>query len=120
MERETGLLLDMLQAARELKKLSEGLSYDAFRDSRLHFLAFAKLIEIIGEAARATSEETRAAHPEIPWIRIIDMRNHLIHRYFNIQPVRIWDVVENHLDALIAQLEPLVPPESEPAPPDAT
>jgi uncharacterized protein with HEPN domain len=73
--------------------------------------ALIKLIEIIGEAARAVSETTKAAHPEIPWVPIVDMRNHLIHRYFRIDLPRVWDVVQNHIAPLIAQLEPLIPPE---------
>jgi uncharacterized protein with HEPN domain len=70
-----------------------------------------RLIEIIGEAARAISEEAKIAHPEVPWIPIIDMRNHLVHRYFQIDLPRVWDVVQNHIAPLIVQLEPLVPPE---------
>src|SRR6267378_5100411 len=111
MERDPAYLLDMLNAARDVKALSAGLSEDGLRQSKLHQYALVKLIEMIGEAARAISEETKTAHPEIPWIPIIDMRNHLIHRYFRIDLVRVWDVMQNHIAPLIAQLEPLVPPE---------
>ena len=111
MERDPAYLLDMLQVAREVQALSAGLTWEIFQQSKLHQYALVKLIEIIGEAARAVSQETKAAHPEIPWIAIIDMRNHLVHRYFRIDLPRVWDVVQNHLAPLIAQLEPLVPPE---------
>jgi uncharacterized protein with HEPN domain len=77
--------------------------------------ALVKLIEMIGEAPRAISETTKTAHPDIPWVPISNMRNHLIHRYFRIDLQLVWDVVQNHIAPLIAQLEPLVPPES-PAP----
>lgn len=112
MERDPAYLLDMLNAARDVLTLSAGLTEEAFRKSKLHQYGLVKLIEIIGEAARAISEETKAAHPEIPWIPIIDMRNHLVHRYFRIDLPRVWDVVQNHVAPLIAQLEQLVPPES--------
>ncbi|MCI0409886.1 MAG: DUF86 domain-containing protein [Acidobacteria bacterium] len=111
MDRDPAYLLDMLNAAREVQALSQGLTCEAFQQSKLHQYALVKLIEIIGEAARAITEETKAAHPEIPWVPIIDMRNHLIHRYFRIDLPRVWDVVENHIAPLIAQLEPLVPPD---------
>jgi len=111
MQRDPAYLLDMLQAAREMRDLSANLTWDTFQQSRLHQHAMVRLIEIIGEAARAISEETKAAHPEIPWIRIIDMRNHLVHRYFQVDLQRVWDVIQNHIAPLIAQLEPLVPPE---------
>jgi uncharacterized protein with HEPN domain len=39
------------------------------------------------------------------------MRNRLIHEYFRIIPEKVWEVVEQDIPALIALLEPLVPPE---------
>jgi len=110
MERDPAYLLDMLQAAREVQALSKDLAWEEFQQSKLHQYALVKLIETIGEAARAISQELKAAHAEIPWIPIIDMRNHLVHRYFHIDLPRVWDVVQNHIAPLIAQLEPLVPP----------
>ena len=92
MDRDPACLLDMLQAARDVQALSAGLTWELFQQSMLHHLAIIKLIETIGEAARSISEETKAAHPEIPWIPIIDMRNHLVHRYFRVELPRVWEV----------------------------
>jgi len=111
MDRDPAYLLDMLQAAQEIKTLSADMSWESFERSKVHHYALVKLIEVIGEAARAISEATKLAHPEIPWIPIIDMRNHLVHRYFKIDLARVWDVVENHIDPLIRSLTPLVPTE---------
>jgi uncharacterized protein with HEPN domain len=111
MERDLAYLLDMLLAARDVQALSAGLTEETFQQSKLHQYALVKLIENIGEEARAISEETKTEHPEIPWAAISAMRNHLVHRYFRIDLVRVWDVVQNHITPLIAQLEPLVPPE---------
>jgi uncharacterized protein with HEPN domain len=111
MDRDPAYLLDMLNASREVQTLSAGVTWELFQQSKLHQYALVKVIEVIGEAARAISDESKTAHPEIPWIGIIDMRNHLVHRYFRIDLQRVWDVVKNHIPLLIAQLEPLVPPE---------
>ena len=40
-------------------------------------------IEIIGEAARGVGDKVRAAHPEVPWRVITDMRNRVSHGYFD-------------------------------------
>lgn len=101
----------MLNAAREVQTLSAGLTWEAFQQSRLHQHALVRLIEVIGEAARAITEETKTTHPGIPWVANIQMRNHLIHRYFRVDLPRVWDVVQNHIPPLIAGLMPLVPPE---------
>ena len=113
MERDPAYLLDMLQACREAQELTSSLTWETFEQSKLHQYALVKVIEIIGETARAVSDEAKARHPEIPWPAIIAMRNHLIHRYFRIDLQRVWDVLQNHLAPLAAQLEPLVPPEDE-------
>ena len=41
------------------------------------------------------------------------MRNRLVHGYFAIRLDRVRQTVQNDLPPLIAQLEPLVPPEPE-------
>ncbi len=94
MDRDPAYLLDMLQATREAMSLSAGLTWEVFRQSKLHQFALVKVLEIIGEAARPISETTKQAHPEIPWIPIIDMRNHLVHRYFRIDLPIVWDVLQ--------------------------
>src|ERR1700722_11364502 len=111
MERDPAYLLDMLQAARDALALSDGLTWEGFQASKLHQYALVKILEIIGEAARSISDETKAAHAAIPWAAIIGMRNHLVHRYFRIDLPVVWDVLKNPLGLLIAQLEPIVPPD---------
>lgn len=41
-------------------------------------------IAVIGEAVSHLPKEVQALAPEIPWIRIKDMRNHIIHGYWQI------------------------------------
>jgi uncharacterized protein with HEPN domain len=42
---------------------------------------------------------------------MIGMRHRLIHEYFRVDVVTVWDTVQNDLPPLIALIEPLVPPE---------
>ena len=109
---DASYLLDMLVAARDAVVFADGLSFSEFaRDQRTQ-LAILKCVEIVGEAASRVSAETREAHPAIPWREIVGMRNRLVHAYFEIDLRLVWDTVRNDLPPLIAQLEPLVPPES--------
>ncbi len=111
MWRDDAYLLDMLIAARDVLEFSRGLIWEQFQGSSLHQHAIAKALENIGEAARNISAETRAAHPEIPWAQVIALRNRIAHDYFNLNPARIWDIVQREVPDLIALIEPLVPPE---------
>ena len=104
-------LLDMLIAARKIKRFTEGLSQEAFNQSELHQSAVIREIQIIGEAARLITEETKAQHPEIQWTQIAGMRNRLIHEYFRISLKVVWQVIADDIDPLTEQLKKIVPPE---------
>ncbi len=109
---DTAYLLDMLVAARDAVAFAEGMSYAEFVGDRRTQLSILKSVEIVGEAAARVSEDTRKAHPAIPWSEIVGMRNRLVHAYFDIDLPLVWDTVCNDLPVLIARLELLVPPEA--------
>jgi len=113
MRRDEAYLLDILIAARKALQFLEGITWEEFKQSELHQNAVMRPLEIIGEAARRVSQQTRDAHPEIPWEEMIGMRNRLIHEYFRVNLKTVWDTVHNDLPPLIALIEPLVPPEDE-------
>lgn len=104
-------LLDMLLSARLARDYLRGVSREAFDASDLLRDAVVRRLEIIGEAAARISADTLAIHPVIPWREIVGMRNRLVHEYFQVDTDVVWEVVQHDLPKLIAQLEPLVPPE---------
>lgn len=71
--------------------------------------AVVRRIEIIGEAVRNLPADFKQANPETPWLDIADMRNKLIHEYFDVDIELVWEVVKkdipelkNHIQKLIA------------------
>lgn len=110
-ERDAALLLDMLLAARDAREFVEGIDEAAFFTSRLHQNAVIRSLEVIGEAAGHVSSGFCVAHPEIPWREITGMRHRLIHDYDEVNLNKVWSVVTEELNPLIAVLEPLIPPE---------
>ena len=113
MRYDDAYLLDMLLAAREAGKFAADLTFAAFEQNRMAQLAILKVVEIIGEAASRVSTECKDTYPEIPWSRIVGMRNRLVHGYFNVNRQRVWETVQDDIPRLISQLEALVPPEEE-------
>ncbi len=73
--------------------------------------AVIRRVEIIGEATRRLSLEFRAAHPDIPWQAMAGMRSRLIHDYDEVSLNLVWDVIQQDIPTLIAQVEPLIPPD---------
>jgi uncharacterized protein with HEPN domain len=110
MPRDTGYLLDILEAARVASGYVLGKTKEEFlRDSQCQDAVIRRL-EIIGEAARRISQPTRARISQIPWAAMIGMRNLMIHEYDDVDLQVVWDTVQEHLPNLIQAIEPLVPP----------
>ncbi|MBN2343602.1 MAG: DUF86 domain-containing protein [Deltaproteobacteria bacterium] len=61
-------------------------------------------IVTIGEAASRVSESFRKQYGNIPWRRIVAMRNAVVHGYFKVDWTQVWVVVEKELTPLQQQL----------------
>ena len=81
MRRDASAIADMLESARTIPAFTEGLDEAAFSANRLVRSAVLYQLTVIGEAARRVSKATRSAHPDVPWVRIANMRNVLVHDY---------------------------------------
>ena len=68
------------------------------------YYAVVKNIEIIGEAANMLTPEFQAEHTETPWKMVKGMRNYIVHEYFQIDDIVVWDVVVNNLSELREQI----------------
>jgi uncharacterized protein with HEPN domain len=74
--------------------------------------AFARSVEVIGEAVKNLPQEIYKKYPHIPWRKMAGMRDRLIHGYFSVDYELVWDVATNHLPSLKIHLERIVERES--------
>ncbi len=65
-------------------------------------------LQIIGEAARSMSIETREKHSEINWRDIIDFRNLLVHEYFRVDLQIVWQILEQEIPTLKQQINTIL------------
>ena len=56
--------------------------------------------EVIGEAIKRLSDETRQRAIELPWKRWAGFRDILIHQYDSVDPIEVWLTVERDLPSL--------------------
>jgi uncharacterized protein with HEPN domain len=68
-------------------------------------MALTRCLEILGEAASKVSPETRLRFSAIPFVKIVSMRNRLIHAYFDVDLDVVWTTVSEDLPALLPALD---------------
>ena len=65
-------------------------------------------LQVIGEAANNLSPGLIAAHPEIPWKKVVALRHVLVHRCFGVDLAIVWGLVVDDLPPLEASVRAIL------------
>jgi len=91
-----------------LVQQSENVSSEEFLLNGTLKRAFVRSLEIIGEATKKIPKEFKKKHPELNWQEMAGMRDVLIHDYFGINYIIVWDVVINHIPNLLIRIKKIL------------
>jgi uncharacterized protein with HEPN domain len=80
---------------------------EIFMRQRMIQDAVIRNFEIIGEAAGKLSPATRGSM-ETTWRKVTAFRNRLIHGYWSVDLLLVWNVIENDLAPLKAEVDRLI------------
>lgn len=89
MNPKKGNKLRLLHIRDACKEITDFIA-DGTRD-RKTFNAVSFNLSVIGEAARNISDDVKLKHHDIPWSKMIAMRNIVIHEYFGRDEDTIWE-----------------------------
>jgi uncharacterized protein with HEPN domain len=103
--RDVERLRHIVESAERVERFIVGRTRADLESDEQLALAIVKSIEIAGEAAAHIGAEVREQLPQIPWPKVVGMRNHLIHSYFDIDNDRVWDTATVDLPELKAIIE---------------
>ena len=84
------------------------MSYGKFSKDDKTIDAVVRNLEIIGEATRQLPENFKDKHINMPWGRIISMRNKVIHEYSGVDVEILWQTIHEDLPALNGLIKKLV------------
>ena len=107
-QRVEGLLLQIENAIQQLTEwnLSVLSADDYYQSSEgmQKLAASCMMIEAIGEGInqidKVTNGQFLPLYPDIPWVDIIGIRNHIAHGYFDIDGEIVFSVIKNDLVSL--------------------
>lgn len=94
---------DILDAADEIAAIIRR-GRAAWDGDRISQLAVERLLEIIGECARAMSDGARSTYPGVPWADVIGLRVVLAHHYHRVDPGQVWMIASVEVPRLVDQL----------------
>ena len=87
----------ILDAIVRLEKYAGTLSREELEADVLRYYGIVKNIEIIGEAANMLSTAFKEVHAEVEWRPIANMRNFLVHEYFQVDNDTVWAVLHHDI-----------------------
>lgn len=99
MRNDVERIKDIAEAIAAIEKYA-ARGRDAFEADELMQTWIIHHLLILGEATARTTDEFRERHANIPWSKIIGMRNILVHDYFAVDFDVVWRVVECELPRL--------------------
>lgn len=95
---------DMLEAIDRITGYVDGMTVTAFLADNRTQDAVLRNLEVLGEAAKRVPFHIQHRHDGVPWSRIADMRNILVHEYHSVDPAIVLDTARNDLPPLVAPL----------------
>jgi uncharacterized protein with HEPN domain len=100
-------LLDILDSISLIEKYLL-LNKDLYHLNEMELMGIVRCIEIIGEASRCLSEDCKNKYNQVPWRQISNMRNILVHQYFEIDTDRVESVIKKNIPELKVSVEEIL------------
>lgn len=101
-------ILHIVDSIDQIFEYTKGLTFKNFENNRLIQDAVIRNFEIIGEASKNISSETKDRFNQIPWKNMAGMRDKLIHNYMGVDLSAVWNTIEDILTPLRTELSEII------------
>jgi len=99
-KRDELFLLHIQEESEFLLRICGDLTYDRLCADPVMQRAVIRSIEIIGEATKNLSNTLKEQYPDVPWRLIAGTRDKLIHAYFEVDWVIVWNILQSEIPVL--------------------
>jgi uncharacterized protein with HEPN domain len=96
---------DILESIKKIERYIKNINYEDFEKKDLVVDAVIRNLEIIGEASKNISNDIRNKYTNIPWKRMVGLRNIATHEYFGIDLSIIWEIITVNLPETKPKIE---------------
>jgi len=101
--RQAAYLLDIFRSGKAIQSYVAGQTHEQFLDDAETQDAVLRRFLVAGEAAARLTPETCAEFANIPFHKIVGMRNRIVHDYGNVDLEIVWETVQSHLPSLVRE-----------------
>ena len=105
---QSARLEDIADAIAKVQRFLAGKQFEDFSNDALVHDAVVRNLEIISEASRHLTPETKARAPEVPWRNVADIGTWLRHAYEKVNDPILWRTIEDDLPMLSAAVQRLL------------
>lgn len=95
---------DILMAMKAVQDFVVDLDYEEFVADDKTTSAVVHKLGVIGEATKNLPDSIRLEYPQIPWRHMAGMRDWIVHAYFKIDYLLVWNTVKD----IIPPLQPII------------
>jgi len=108
MKEQKEFLIHILEAIEAIQSFVGDMEFSEFAKDDKTVSAVIRKFEIIGEAAKQLDQSITEKKPNIPWKRMMGMRDRLIHDYFGVDVQLLWRTYQNELPVLKDDIQSLL------------
>lgn len=92
----------------EARALAEGRTLESIMEDAVVLRAFERVMELVGEYAKRLPMTLRERYPDIPWKKIVGMRDVISHAYEDLSYEILWDALNIQFPSLQSTVRTMI------------